>query len=99
MLASGVQHSVSVFLQIMLHYRLLQDNAYRPTYFLDYCKLWTETIRPAFRIVPGTYVVRAKSLQSRLTLCDTMDCNPLDSSVQGILQARILEWFAMPLYR
>ena len=29
--------------------------------------------------------------QSCLTLCDLMDCNPPDSSVLGILQARILE--------
>ena len=98
-LALGIQPSVSVFLQVMLHYRLLQYNACHPTYFLDYCKLWTGTIRPAFRIVPGMYVVCAKLLQSCLTLCDSMDCNLLDSSVQGILQARILEWFTMPLCR
>ena len=30
------------------------------------------------------------------TLCDPMNCSPPDSSVQGILQARILEWLAMP---
>ena len=29
------------------------------------------------------------------TLCDLMDCNPPDSSVHGILQARILEWVAI----
>ena len=34
--------------------------------------------------------------QSYLTLCDPMDCNPPGSSVHGILQARILEWVAMP---
>ena len=39
--------------------------------------------------------VCAKSLQSCLTLCDPMDCNPPDSSVHGILQARILEWVAI----
>ena len=38
--------------------------------------------------------VRAKSLQSCLTRCDPMDCNPPGSSVHGILQARILEWVA-----
>ena len=38
----------------------------------------------------------AKSLQSRPTLCDPMDCRPPGSSVHGILQARILEWVAMP---
>ena len=32
------------------------------------------------------------SAQSCLTLCDPMDCNPPDSSVCGIFQARILEW-------
>ena len=40
-----------------------------------------------------------KSLQSRLTLCDPMDCSPPGSSVHGILQARILEWVAMPFSR
>ena len=28
--------------------------------------------------------------------CDSMDCSPLGSSVHGILQARILEWIAIP---
>ena len=34
-----------------------------------------------------------------LTLCDPMDCGPPGSSVYGILQARILEWVAMPSSR
>ena len=34
--------------------------------------------------------------QSCPTLCDPMDCSPPGSSVHGILQARILEWFAFP---
>ena len=38
-----------------------------------------------------THGVRAKSLQSCLTLCDSLDCSRPGSSVQGILQARILE--------
>ena len=38
----------------------------------------------------------AKLLQSCLTLCDPMDCSPTDSSVHGILQARILEWLPFP---
>ena len=29
------------------------------------------------------------------TLCDPMDCSSLDSSVLGILQARILKWVAV----
>ena len=40
-----------------------------------------------------------KSLQSCLTLCDPMDCSQPDSSVHGILQARILEWVATPSSR
>ena len=40
--------------------------------------------------------VHAKSLQSCPTFCDPMDCNPPGSSAHGILQARILEWIAMP---
>ena len=35
-------------------------------------------------------------VQSFLTLCDPMDCDPQGSSVPGILQARILEWAAFP---
>ena len=30
------------------------------------------------------------------TLCDPMDCSLPDSFVHGSLQARILEWVAMP---
>ena len=43
---------------------------------------------------------RAKlSLQLCLTLCDPMDCSPPDSSVQGISQARRLEWVALSISR
>ena len=34
--------------------------------------------------------------QSCPTLCGPMDCSPPGSSVHGILQARILEWVAIP---
>ena len=43
--------------------------------------------------------VCAQSLQSCLILCDPVDCSPPDSSVRGILWARILEWVAMPSSR
>ena len=33
------------------------------------------------------------------TLCDPMDCSPPGSSVHVILQARMLEWVAMPSSR
>ena len=42
------------------------------------------------------HCVYAKSLQSCPTLCSPMDRSPPGFSVHGILQARILEWFAIP---
>ena len=44
--------------------------------------------------VMGVYVCLI--VQSCLTLCNPVDCSPPGSSVHGILQARILEWVAMP---
>ena len=40
-----------------------------------------------------------KSLQLYPTLCDPWDWSPPGSSVHGILQARILEWVAVPSSR
>ena len=40
--------------------------------------------------------MHAKSLQSCRTLCNTMDCSLSHSTVHWILQARILDWEAMP---
>ena len=52
------------------------------------------------------WVVLCLVAQSCLTLCDPMDrgawqssCSPPGSSVHGILQARIVEWVAMPSSR
>ena len=43
--------------------------------------------------------VLSEVAQSCPTLCDPMDCSLPDSSVQGILQARILEWVAISFSR
>ena len=43
-----------------------------------------------------TYVLVAQFCP---TLCDPMDCSPPSSSVHGILQARRVEWVAMPSSR
>ena len=40
--------------------------------------------------------MRAKSLQLCASVCNPMDCSLPGSSVHGILQARILEWVAVP---
>ena len=36
---------------------------------------------------------------SWLTLCNPVDCSPPDPSIHGILQARTLEWAAIPFFR
>ena len=43
--------------------------------------------------------MRAKSLQSCPALCNPVDCSLPGSSIHGILQARILEWVAIPSSR
>ena len=37
--------------------------------------------------------------QSCLTICGLMDCGPPDSSVHGVILARILEWVAISSFR
>ena len=43
--------------------------------------------------------MHAKLFQLCITLCDSVDHSPPGSSVHRILQARILEWVAMPFSR
>ena len=51
-------------------------------------------------VTPGEFhSVLGLVAQSCLTLCDLMDYSPPGSSVREILQARILEWVAMPSSR
>ena len=50
------------------------------------------------RFLMMTILISVKVSQSFLTLCNPMDCNPPDSSVHGILQARMLEWIAIPCF-
>ena len=44
-------------------------------------------------------MLKVKVTQLYLTLCDPMDCSPPGSSIHGILQARTLEWVAIPYSR
>ena len=58
--------------------------------------------KAVFSIIAFCYIhmhMHAKSLRLCPTLCDPMDCGPPGSSVHGILQARILQWAAMPSSR
>ena len=57
---------------------------------------------PCILYIHSWYIKYLKSgifAQSCLTLCDPMDYSPPGSSVHGILQARILEWVAIPFSR
>ena len=63
--------------------------------FLAVPSMYPCRVSTAVREVP----VCAKLLQSCPTLCEPMDYSPPGSSVHGILQARILEWAAMPSSR
>ena len=51
------------------------------------------------RYVSSVYNACVWNHQSCLTLCNPMDCGLPGASVHGILQARILEWVAMPSSR
>ena len=55
---------------------------------------WTE-----LKIPWSDVLLRVLVAQSCLTLCDPMDYSLLGFSVHGILQARILEWIAIPFSR
>ena len=60
-------------------------------------RLWALFVgHGAAELVSVVCLTRAKLLQSCLTLCKPMDCSPPGSSVHEILQARILEWVAVP---
>ena len=52
-----------------------------------------------FCVDTSEYVVLCLVTLSGLTLCDPMDCSLPGSSAMGILQARILDWVAMPSSR
>ena len=55
--------------------------------------LWT------FNLYPFTFLKSESRSVLCLTLCNPMDCSLPGSSIHGILQARILEWVAIPSSR
>ena len=56
------------------------------------CGLFFPIIKIAFQVKGIMFVCQ---LLCRVQLCDPMDDSPPGSSVQGILQARVLEWVAI----
>ena len=70
------------------------------TIYIFYCSInmWILLLkRVSFILLPTC--MHAKSLQSCLTLCKPIDHSPPGSSAHGILQARTLEWVAIPSSR
>ena len=59
----------------------------------------TAPTRPPLTALVFTLCVWMLVTHSCPTICKTMDCSPPGSSAHGILQARILEWVAMPSSR
>ena len=78
------QHRITLLLPLSLSFScLLTIHSYQ-----QWPEERVQSVKPA-----------AKSLQLCPTLCNPKDCSPPGSYVQEILQARILEWVAMPCSR
>ena len=60
---------------------------------------WSEKCHSTVEREGGGFVKSCAVAQSCPTLCNPMDCSPPGSSVHGILQAKIVEWVAMPSSR
>ena len=67
-------------------------------YILKISKFYLSLLLVFYLMHPSS-VLCAKLLQSCPTFCDTMDCSLPASSVHGTLQARILDWVAIPFSR
>ena len=55
--------------------------------------------QPCVALLQPAFTPRVCVCCSNVSDCDSMDCSPPGSSVHGLLQARTLEWFAMPSSR
>ena len=68
-------------------------------HFILCCSLLLPSVFSSIRVFSNDLDgLKVKVLVTQLcpTLCDHTDCSPPGSSVHGILQARILEWVAIP---
>ena len=89
---------LKAILKCVLKKRKTQGNKKKVCMAKCCCPIKVEDVKMLI-VLFRSFPWQAKSLQSYLTLCDPMDCSPSRSSVHGILQARILEWVAMPSFR
>ena len=88
--ASSIPVAVSTFSVYLLQFTLYSKTS---AIFIEHACF------PTALLLVELVCVSAKSLPSWPTLCNLMECSPPGSSVYGILQARILEWVALPSSR
>ena len=87
-------HSICLSLTYFTQHNALKVNLYHSKwkdFLLSHG--WVIFHHAMYEYIP---CVRAKLLQSCPILCDPVDYSPSGSSVHGVLQARVLEWVAMP---
>ena len=82
----------------------LRDLTYFSHDWIDFCFSFdflkaSDVIYSSWEITLRPLCVHTKSLQSCMTPWVLVDCSLPGSSVHGILQARILEWVAIPFSR
>ena len=75
----------------------MRDNFGTEGYFLEHSLILS--FFKIFLCMCGLLKKKNEVAQSCLTLCDPMDCSLPGSSIQGIFQARTLEWVAMSFSR
>ena len=96
---SSCTHVLSLQVQINTTFESCNDSIYFKNASLSIpSKRHTTCGFPSFgsNVVVVVVVLVA---QSCVTIWDPMDCSPPISSVHGIVQARILEWIAIPFSR
>ena len=84
------------FLRVIKHNSILNDLRYTAIKNRNLFNILISSISEIYcplDLLPGVEVLVTQSCP---TLCDPLNCSPLGASIHGILQARILEWVAIP---
>ena len=80
-------------------YEMKEPHKRRLIWRINLGLIWTLISRGEVISTWKSMKVKVLVTQPCPTLCDPMDCGPPGSSVHGILQARVLEWLAIPSSR
>ena len=85
---SVTSRRIDIFVILGLSIQEYSSPLFFPAFFLD--------LQWRLKASSGDLDKQVLVAQSCLTLCDRIDCSPPGSSVLRILQARTLEWVAVP---